>query len=318
MDPDLRELDMIWLSVLVFLLAAVAALLCIVPARFKEGMRWVALFGTAATLAMSLCTVVDYYRVLEFHSDRSYRTMYHPGSRLDARLEAQQARSAAPVPGPYLSDDLVVYRPWIDRFDVNYSLGVDGINLSLVVLTALVCMLAVVASWKIEDRLRGYLVLLLTLETGVIGAFLSLDFFLFYVFYEVMLLPMYFLIGVWGAGRRKYAAVKFVLYTLFGSVGILAAMIALYSVDVRDFVDQNVVRARAEELRREQPGVPGAAAKVEVHTFDLFTLSRAGQAAMLVLGGQEGRLQVRQSGPLAPRADSKQPLAERADHSPVE
>jgi NADH-quinone oxidoreductase subunit M len=299
MDPNFRELDLIWLSVLIFLPAAVATLLVLFPARFKEGMRWVALFGTAGTLALSLCTLIDYYRVLEFRSDRTTRSMYHPDSRLDARLEAQQERAAAPVPGPYLSDDLVTIRPWIERFDVNYALGVDGINLALVVLTALVTMLAVVASWTIEDRLKGYLILLLILETGVIGAFLSLDFFLFYVFYEVMLLPMYFLIGVWGSGRRKYAAVKFVLYTLFGSVCLLAAMIALYSVDVRDFVDQNVVQTKVEELKRERPGLTEELAwqQVEVHTFDLFTLSRAGRAAMLVLSGQEERLQVRSEAP---------------------
>ena len=328
MDPDLRELDMIWLSVLVFLPAAVALLLFLIPARFKELLRWVALFGTAGTLTLSLCTVIDYYRVLERWSPTETRSLYHPQARLDARVEAQQAEMAKPVPGPYKSDDLVVYRPWVERFDVYYALGVDGINLSLVVLTALVTMLAVVASWNIDDKLRGYLALLLTLETGVLGAFLSLDFFLFYVFYEVMLLPMYFLIGVWGGGRRKYAAVKFVLYTLFGSVGLLAAMIALYSVDVRDFVDQNVVSAKALDLQREAQGTvpedpsPAFLAKAEVHTFDLFTLARAGQAAMLVLSGQEDRLQVRQSRPLAPRADRAQPaqpkpLAERADHPAV-
>src|SRR5688572_16950008 len=137
MDLEPRELDMIWLSVLVFLPMAAAVLLFLIPARFKEGLRWVALFGTAGTLALALCTVVDYYRVLEFRSDRTTRSLYHPGSRLDARLEAQQARSAAPVPGPYLSDDLVVVRPWIERFDVHYTLGVGGLSLSLVVLPAL-------------------------------------------------------------------------------------------------------------------------------------------------------------------------------------
>src|SRR5439155_26563387 len=92
---------------------------------------------------------------------------------------------------------------------------------------------------------RGYLALVLLLETGVIGAFLALDFFLFYVFYELMLLPMYFLIGLWGSGRRRYAALKFVIYTLLGSVGLLVAMIALYTVNVRDFVDQGELRRRA-------------------------------------------------------------------------
>ena len=278
---DARELDMIWLSALVFMPAAFGLLLLIIPSRFREVLRWVALFGTAITLAISLCVWVDYYRVLEFHSDRTERSMYHPQSRLDARVLRQQANSAAPVPGPFLSHDLVVIRPWIRAFDVNYSLGVDGLNLSLIILTSLVTMLAVVASWKIENHLRGYLILLLTLESGVIGAFLSLDLFLFYVFYEVVLLPMYFLIGVWGGGRRKYAAIKFVIYTLLGSVGILAAMIALYSVDVRDFADQNLVKREVADRRTG-----------EIHSFDLYTLSRAGRAAMLVLNGQDERLTV--------------------------
>lgn len=281
MDPNARELDMIWLSALVFMPAAFGLLLMIIPSRFREALRWVALFGTAITLAISLCVWVDYYRVLEFHSDRTERSMYHPQSRLDARVLRQQTNSAAPVPGPFLSHDLVVIRPWIRAFDVNYSLGVDGLNLALIILTSLVTMLAIVASWKIENQLRGYLILLLTLESGVIGAFLSLDLFLFYVFYEVVLLPMYFLIGVWGGGRRKYAAIKFVIYTLLGSVGILAAMIALYSVDVRDFADQNLVKREVAERRTG-----------EIHSFDLYTLSRAGRAAMLILNGQDERLTV--------------------------
>ncbi len=89
------------------------------------------------------------------------------------------------------------------RFDIQFALGVDGISLPLVVLTALVTLLAVVASWKNVESVRGYLALLLLLETGVIGAFLALDFFLFYVFYELMLLPMYVLIGLWGGGRPE-------------------------------------------------------------------------------------------------------------------
>jgi NADH-quinone oxidoreductase subunit M len=315
-DPNLRELDMIWLSALIFLPAAVALVLFLIPARFKEGMRWVALFGTAGTLTLSLCTVIDLYRVLEFISPKDPKTLYDPWTSLEARLQRQQsAWAASPVPtgDSFRSDDLIVYRPWVERFDVYYALGVDGINLSLVVLTALVTMLAVIASWKIEDKLRGYLVLLLTLETGVIGAFLSLDLFLFYVFYEVMLLPMYFLIGVWGAGRRKYAAVKFVIYTLFGSVGLLAAIIALYSLDVRDFVDQNLVKAKAAEIGKEQRLPPDEARKaVEIHTFDLFTLSRAGQAAMLILSGQEERLTVR-----PPRATAVRPGSPAAKAVPL-
>ncbi len=299
MDPNAREVDMIWLTAQVFLPLAVAALLLVVPGKFKELLRWIALFGCAATLACALCLWVDYYhRVLEFRSDRSVESMYHPDSRLDARVERQQANAARPVPGPFSSIDLVVVRPWISQFGVNYALGVDGLNLLMVILTALVTLLAVAASWKIDDRLKGYLVLFLTLESGVIGAFLSLDLFLFYVFYEVMLLPMYFLVGLWGGGRRKYAAIKFVLYTLAGSVGLLAAMIALYTVDARDFVDQGVVDKQARELMRRNRSLEFEAARdrVTVNTFDIATLSKVGRAAMLVLSGQEDRLAVRNPG----------------------
>src|SRR5207237_3405733 len=85
---------------------------------------------------------------------------------------------------------------------------------------------------------KGYCALFLLLETGVLGTFLALDFFLFYIFWEVMLLPMYFLIGVWGGPRREYAAIKFFLYTLFGSVFILIALLGFYFTDVRDFADR--------------------------------------------------------------------------------
>jgi NADH-quinone oxidoreductase subunit M len=287
-----QELDLVHLSVLVFLPAAVAVGLLLIPSGWKTVMRWVAVFGTALTLTVSLCTLIDYYNLLDSRSDRTTRSLYHPATRLDERANANLA-VAATGQGAYLSDDLVARRPWIAKFDVDYALGVDGVSLTLVLLTALVCLLAVVASWHIENNLRAYLILLLTLESGVLGAFLSLDLFLFYVFYEVMLLPMYFLIGLWGGGNRKYAAVKFVIYTLLGSVGLLAAIIALYSVDARDFVPQEVVSLRAGELRRQSPALSDAEAwqRAEVHTFDFVTLGKVGRAVMLVLSGQEDRIQ---------------------------
>src|SRR5947199_10316678 len=180
--------------------------------------------------------------------------MHSVHTRLDARADQAASDAAREIPR-YLSDDWVSRRPWIKQFGVQYALGVDGISLALAVLTALVTFLAVVASWKIEQSVRGYLILVLLLETGVIGAFLALDFFLFYVFYELMLLPMYVLIGLWGSNRRRYAALKFVLYTLLGSVAILVALIGLYSVNVRDFVDQEQVKAKATELRKSNGGL---------------------------------------------------------------
>jgi NADH-quinone oxidoreductase subunit M len=121
-----------------------------------------------------------------------------------------------------------VTHDWIPRFNIHYSLGVDGISLPLVLLTSFLSVLAMWASWPITKSVRGYCILFLLLETGMLGVFLSLDFFLFYVFWEVMLLPMYFLIGIWGGPRREYAAIKFFLFTLAGSVLMLVAMLMLY------------------------------------------------------------------------------------------
>ncbi len=297
-NPAGRELDMVNLAMLVFLPAAFAASLLLIPNRFKELMRWWALIGTAATLTLGLCRLIDYYTILDSYSDRTTTNLYHPDSRLDSRSDQAMSDAAhLPMPKKIRSDDLVTRRPWITRLDIDFALGVDGINLSLVLLTCVIMLLAVVASWKIEENLQGYLMLLLFLQTGVIGAFLALDLFLFFVFYEVMLMPMFFLIGLWGGKRRKYAAIKFVIYTLVGSVCLLSAIIALYSVNVRDFVDQGVVTSRAADLRQANPQLSPEIAKqqVEVHTFDFITLSKAGRAAMLVLNGHEDRLTVRKT-----------------------
>src|SRR5213080_4998185 len=119
--------------------------------------------------------------------------------------------------------------PWIPSIGARYHLGIDGISLLLVMLTTFLGMIAILSSWSaIHQRTKEYYILLLLLQTGMIGVFVSLDFFLFYVFWEVMLVPMYFLIGVWGSDRRLYAAIKFFLYTLAGSVVMLLAILALY------------------------------------------------------------------------------------------
>src|SRR5919109_1028665 len=118
---------------------------------------------------------------------------------------------------------------WIPSIGARYHLGIDGISLLLVMLTTFLGMIAILSSWSaIHTRVKEYYILLLLLQTGMIGVFVSLDFFLFYVFWEVMLVPMYFLIGVWGSDRRLYAAIKFFLYTLAGSVVMLLAILALY------------------------------------------------------------------------------------------
>jgi NADH-quinone oxidoreductase subunit M len=110
---------------------------------------------------------------------------------------------------------------------VQYYVGVDGLSVALVWLTTVLLFVGVIASFGMEKAGKGYYALLLLLQVGIGGVFVSLDLFLFYVFWEVMLLPMYFLIGIWGGPRREYAAIKFFLYTLVGSVLMLVAIVAL-------------------------------------------------------------------------------------------
>jgi NADH-quinone oxidoreductase subunit M len=130
---------------------------------------------------------------------------------------------------------------WIPAYNIEYFVGVDGLSITLVLLSALISFIATIASmpwWPgnahLDDHhftqhgVPGYMAMLLILQTGMLGVFVSLDMFLFYVFWEVMLLPMYFLIGIWGGARKEYAAIKFFLYTLAGSVLMLLAIIGLY------------------------------------------------------------------------------------------
>jgi NADH-quinone oxidoreductase subunit M len=116
----------------------------------------------------------------------------------------------------------------VGDFSIHYHVGIDGISLFLVLLTTFLTPLSVLGSWSIERSLKGYMILMLLLETGMLGVFVALDLVLFYFFWEAQLIPMYFLIGVWGGERRIYAAVKFFLYTAFGSLLMLAALIILY------------------------------------------------------------------------------------------
>src|SRR5438874_7838890 len=124
---------------------------------------------------------------------------------------------------------LVERAPWIPSVGAEYFLGVDGYSALLILLTTLIGAIAVLCSWAgITERVKEYYVSLLILQTGLLGAFMALDFLLFFLFWEVMLVPMYFLIGIWGGGRRLYSAIKFFLYTLVGSVVMLLGILALY------------------------------------------------------------------------------------------
>ena len=117
---------------------------------------------------------------------------------------------------------------WIAPINAYYHLGVDGLSLPLMVLTAFLGFLAVLISWKIHLRVREYFAWLLLLETSILGVFLSLDLLLFFVMWEIEVIPMYFLINIWGAGRKEYSAIKYVVYTLFGSAFMLAGILSLY------------------------------------------------------------------------------------------
>jgi NADH-quinone oxidoreductase subunit M len=140
---------------------------------------------------------------------------------------------------------------WIPAFKITYQVGVDGISLLLVMLTTLLGPLVILSSWsQVSDRVKEYHVFMLLMQTGMLGAFAAMDLFLFYVFWELMLIPMYFLIGVWGGPRRIYAAIKFFLFTMFGSVLMLIAIIYLYFYAGNDF-DLIVImnKLMAEPLR---------------------------------------------------------------------
>ena len=127
--------------------------------------------------------------------------------------------------------------PWIPGVNASYLLNIDGLSMPLVFLTALLGVVAVLGSWHVKERVREYHVWLLVLLTGVMGVFVAGDLLLFFLFWEVELVPMYFLIAMWGTGHREYSAMKFVLYTLFGSafmlVGVLALRFAIGSFDMQ-------------------------------------------------------------------------------------
>ena len=138
---------------------------------------------------------------------------------------------------------------WIAPLNAHYHLGVDGLSLPLVVLTAFLGFLTVLISWKIDLRPREYFAWLLLLETSILGVFASLDLLLFFIFWEIEVIPMYFLITIWGSGRKEYSAIKYVVYTLFGSAFMLAGILSLYfttgSLSMVDITQTGLVPLRA-------------------------------------------------------------------------
>ena len=195
------------LTLLIFLPTAGAVVTLFV--RHRDAARWSALAFTLVTFALSLVLLLTFH----WKSDNGAPAAYAYGDGASGSFGVVQ---------------MVQEVDWIPAFNIKYRVGIDGLSFPLVLLTTFISVLAAVASWNIRKMTRGYFALFLFLETGILGTFLSLDFFLFYVFFEVSLLPMYFLIGVWGGPRKEYAAIKFFLYTLLGSIALLVVLLGTY------------------------------------------------------------------------------------------
>ena len=156
---------------------------------------------------------------------------------------------------------------WIEHFNISYYVGVDGLSMPMILLTALLSFLCIVYSWNESKKPMAYFSLFLLLDAGMMGVFMALDFFLFYIFWEVMLLPMYFLIGMWGGAQRKYAAIKFFLFTLLGSVFMLIGMISIYSYLPADIKTFNLI-----ELIKSVPYIEGALWGVDIQIIIWLSL----------------------------------------------
>ena len=204
---DLKANILTWL---IFLPTIGAASLLFM--RDRKMIRWTTLGFSLATFVLSLFLLGMY--------------QYKGSGGTYAYLVPEKATAAWESTSGVVQ--LVQSATWIPAFNIEYRVGIDGLSLPLVILSTFICVLACIASWNIEKMTKGYMMLFLMLETGILGVFLSLDLFLFYVFFEVSLLPMYFLIGIWGGPRKEYAAIKFFLYTLVGSVGLLIVVIGTY------------------------------------------------------------------------------------------
>jgi len=246
--------DNFWLiTLLVFLPTLGAIVLAFLPSDKPNLLRYWTLGVTAAVFAFILAVFV-----------------FSSQTKFDAANDGMQA---------------VVNVDWIRSFDIYYAMGMDGISFPLIVLTGLVSLLAMGASWSITKHVKAYCILFLLLETGMLGVFLALDFFLFYVFWEVMLLPMYFLIGVWGGPRREYAALKFFLYTLLGSVLMLVAILMLYFKSdltdpaLRPHLEKCMLSSTVAEKVETAMTAREAGDKTvaPIHTFNLLALSQIGQ-----------------------------------------
>ncbi|ACF45897.1 MAG: NADH-quinone oxidoreductase subunit M [Prosthecochloris sp.] len=198
------------LSLIVFLPIIAGLIIVAVPSSQKQVIRLVSLFA-----ALGQCVLA--YFIWQGYDPSMPGIIAGPGGSLDGSFQFVERL-------PWISLDLGN----LGSLNIEYFLGVDGLSITMIILTALISTIGVLSSWTIKKQIKGYFILFNILSTAMMGCFVALDFFLFYVFWELMLLPMYFLIGIWGGPNREYAAIKFFLYTLFGSVFMLLVMIALY------------------------------------------------------------------------------------------
>jgi NADH-quinone oxidoreductase subunit M len=204
------------LSLLIFTPILFAFVIVVLPSSLRAGFKYITLLATL--IQLGICV----WMYLNFKTGAAFA-----GINQESQFQFVQKL------------------PWINlnlgsmgTMQADYFVGIDGISITLLVMTSLVMVVAALASWEIKSNLKGFFALFLLLDMALTGVFCSLDFFLFYIFYELMLLPLYFLIGMWGGVRREYAAIKFFLYTLFGSVFMLLVMIGLY-LSVKDPVTGN-------------------------------------------------------------------------------
>jgi len=190
---------------IIILLPLIGAIVALCLGRHEKYAKWVALGFSVASLVLSALVAVEFC----VNPSSSSSTGFHDG-------------------GDWFDYQFYESYPWVKSLGISYTVGLDGISLPLFVLTTLLCTLSILFSWDTTTRPKEYFGLMLILEVGVLGVFTTLDYFTFYVFWEVVLIPMYFLIGIWGGPKKDYAAIKFFIYTHIASLAILIAIMAMY------------------------------------------------------------------------------------------
>jgi NADH-quinone oxidoreductase subunit M len=245
------------LSILIFLPLAIALLVALLPQSLVKANKYLALGVSAVQIIISIILYKQFKPLAGINSIEGFQFV-EKVSWIDLNLSS------------------------FGKISAEYILGVDGLSITMVILSAVVLCIAVLSSWNQTDRSKGYFSLLLILNASILGCFLALDFLLFYLFFEFMLLPMYFLIGLWGGPRREYASIKFFIYTLLGSVLILIVMIALNLSTIdpgRTAVELNLVDnislvtddiiVQTQDLLNQGEILP----EKMVHTFSLIAMT---------------------------------------------